>query len=158
MHKTYWRQHAPCPERAVRVKDLDASATVMIHMHSVIPRSRDHVWCDRGVFWAPWYYALLSFRHANTSLCSHFSICLEVSDYQILLDASYSISTHDCYDREASQNHGNFTMMTSSNGNIFRVTGHLCSEFTGLRWIPRTMASDAELWFFLWSAPNQTAE
>ena len=29
-------------------------------------------------------------------------------------------------------------MMTSSNGNIFRVTGHLCGEFTGHRWIPRT--------------------
>ena len=27
-------------------------------------------------------------------------------------------------------------MMTSSNGNIFRVTGHLCGEFTGRRWIP----------------------
>ena len=38
--------------------------------------------------------------------------------------------------------------MTSSNGNIFRVTGHLCGEFTGLRWIPRTKASDAELWCF----------
>ena len=44
------------------------------------------------------------------------------------------------------------SMMTSSNGNIFRVTGHLCGEFTGLRWIPRTKASDAELWYFLWSA------
>ena len=39
-------------------------------------------------------------------------------------------------------------MMTSSNGNIFRVTGHLCGEFTGHRWIPRTKASGAELWFF----------
>ena len=38
-------------------------------------------------------------------------------------------------------------MMTSSNRNIFRVTGHLCREFTGLRWIPRTKASDAELWY-----------
>ena len=28
-------------------------------------------------------------------------------------------------------------MMTSSNGNIFRVTGPLCGEFTGHRWIPR---------------------
>ena len=27
-------------------------------------------------------------------------------------------------------------MMTSSNENIFRVTGHLCGEFTGPRWIP----------------------
>ena len=43
-------------------------------------------------------------------------------------------------------------MMTSSNGNIFRVIGHLCGEFTGLRWILRTKASDAELWYFLWSA------
>ena len=30
----------------------------------------------------------------------------------------------------------------------FRVTGHLCEEFTGYRWIPRTKASDAELWCF----------
>ena len=29
-------------------------------------------------------------------------------------------------------------VMTSSNGNIFRVTGLLCGGFTGLRWIPRT--------------------
>ena len=28
--------------------------------------------------------------------------------------------------------------MTSSNGNIFRVTGHLCGEFTGPLWIPRS--------------------
>ena len=44
--------------------------------------------------------------------------------------------------------------MTSSNGNIFRVTGPLCGEFTGHRWIPITKASDAELWCFLWSAPE----
>ena len=37
---------------------------------------------------------------------------------------------------------------------FFRVTGHLCGEFTGPRWIPRTKASDAELWCFLWSAPE----
>ena len=49
-------------------------------------------------------------------------------------------------------------MMTSSNGNIFRVTGHLCGEFTGPRWIPHTMASDAELWWFLWSASESTID
>ena len=37
-------------------------------------------------------------------------------------------------------------------GKIFRVTDHLCGEFTGPRWIPRTRTSDAELWCFLWSA------
>ena len=47
-----------------------------------------------------------------------------------------------------------YFMMTSSNGNIFRVTGHLCGEFTGPRWIPHTKASDAELWCLLWSAPE----
>ena len=49
---------------------------------------------------------------------------------------------------------GTLVMMTSSNGNIFRVTGHLCGEFTGPRWIPHTKASDAELWCSLWSAPE----
>ena len=48
---------------------------------------------------------------------------------------------------------GIIPMMTSSNGNIFRVTGYLCGEFTGSRWNPRTKASDAELWFFL--RPNK---
>ena len=45
-------------------------------------------------------------------------------------------------------------MMTSSNGNIFRITGPLRGEFTGLRWIPHTKASDKELWCILWSVPE----
>ena len=39
-------------------------------------------------------------------------------------------------------------MMTSPNGNIFRLTGHLCGEFTGTGEFPAQMASkasDAEL-------------
>ena len=48
-------------------------------------------------------------------------------------------------------------MMTSSNKNIFRVTGILWGEVTGHRWIPLTKASDAEPWYFLWAAPEQTA-
>ena len=55
------------------------------------------------------------------------------------------------------ETHGHRTrdgnMMTSSNGNFFRVTGRLCGEFTGNRWIPHTKASGAELWCFLWTAP-----
>ena len=45
-------------------------------------------------------------------------------------------------------------MMTSSNGNIFRVTGPLCGGITGHRWISHTKANDAGLWCFLWSAPD----
>ena len=36
-------------------------------------------------------------------------------------------------------------MVTSSNGNIIRVSGPLCGEITGHRWISLTKASDAEL-------------
>ena len=39
-------------------------------------------------------------------------------------------------------------MMTSSNGNIFRVTGHSCGDLTGHQWIPLTKASDAGLLIF----------
>ena len=46
-------------------------------------------------------------------------------------------------------------MITSSNGNIFRVTGPLCGEFTGHRWIPHTKASDAELWCFFYLRLNK---
>ena len=50
------------------------------------------------------------------------------------------------------------SMMTSSNGNIFRITGPLCGEFTGHRWIPLTKASDVEFWCFIRSAPEQIVE
>ena len=45
--------------------------------------------------------------------------------------------------------------MTSSNGSIFRVTGHLCGEFTGLRWIPHTKASERSLYIFFDLRPNK---
>ena len=49
-------------------------------------------------------------------------------------------------------------IMTSSNGNIFRVTGPLWGESTGHRWIPLTKASDAGLWCFLWSPPERLSK
>ena len=49
-------------------------------------------------------------------------------------------------------------LMTSSNGNLFRVTGPLWGESTGRPVIPSTKASDVELWRFLWSEPEQTVE
>ena len=47
-------------------------------------------------------------------------------------------------------------MMTPSNENIFRVTSPLCEDFTGHWWISLTKDSEAELWCFRWSAPEQT--
>ena len=49
--------------------------------------------------------------------------------------------------------HRHRIMMTSSNGNMFRVTGPLWGDSTGHRWTPVTKANDAELWCFRWSAP-----
>ena len=44
--------------------------------------------------------------------------------------------------------HMMFAMMTSSNGNIFRVTGPLCGEFTGHRSIPLTKAMTRSFYVF----------
>ena len=45
-------------------------------------------------------------------------------------------------------------MMTSSNGNIIRVTGPVCGESTGHRWIPLSKASNVEHWCYLRSRIN----
>ena len=53
-------------------------------------------------------------------------------------------------------------MMISSNENMSRVTGPLRGEPpeepTHHQGIPLTKASDAKLWCFLWSAPEQRFE
>ena len=46
-------------------------------------------------------------------------------------------------------------MMTSSKGNIFRITVPLCGEFTGHRWIPVTEAGDEVLWRYSYLRLNK---
>ena len=48
-----------------------------------------------------------------------------------------------------------YPMMTSSNGNIFRVTGHLFGEFTGPRWIPHTKPVTRSFDVFFDLRPNK---
>ena len=48
--------------------------------------------------------------------------------------------------------------MTSSNGNISHVTGPLWGESTGHRWFRRQGQPRGAFIFFLWYAPEQTAE
>ena len=90
-----------------------------------------------------------SFSDISAGIYSYI-ICL----YTLILETKSSIRNNTIF-----WVIGNITkiyenMMTSSNGNIFRVTGHLCGKFTGPRWISRTKASDAELWCFLWFTPE----
>ena len=49
-------------------------------------------------------------------------------------------------------------MMTSSNGNTFRVTGPLWGEYTYYRWNSLTKARDVEYSCFRRSAPEQAVE
>ena len=69
------------------------------------------------------------------------------------VDITLTIMTHESYYTTYILHYSQI-MMTSSNGNIFCITGPLCGEFTGHRWIPLTKASDVELRCFLWSAPE----
>ena len=90
------------------------------------------------------------------SVCSHSTVNLVFTYLVALSREQLATPVHTvCYTRH----HITLSaMMTSSNGNIFRVNGHLCGEFTGPRLLPRTKASDAELWCYLWSASEQTLE
>ena len=47
------------------------------------------------------------------------------------------------------------TTLSNHNGNISRLTGSLWWESTGHQWIPLTKANGADLWCFLWSAPDR---
>ena len=62
-----------------------------------------------------------------------------------------------CQVSEPSQLEVDF-MMTATNGNIFRVTGPLCGEFTGHLWIPLTEDSYVVLWCFLLSSPDKAVK
>ena len=84
--------------------------------------------------------------HALCKTPKHLTVEINVMDKN--LQDGFSLWCV-CGENGISQQPNGYHMTTSSNGNIFRVTGHLCGEFTGLRWIPHTKASDAELWCFL---------
>ena len=80
---------------------------------------------------------------------------LNIMSMPYLIDTSRCDGTHGIYFVEYSSHWSRrWFRQKYTNGNIFRVTGHLCGEFTGPRWIPHTKASDAELWCLLWSAPK----
>ena len=80
----------------------------------------------------------------KTTLCLyvflHLTMLLKMDALEIfLLDGMVgngdNFQLNNCIDRRIESNFPCY-MMTSSNGNIFRVTGPLCGEFAGPRWIP----------------------
>ena len=95
----------------------------------------------------------------STRSCCQWTICCQKLLTLWQWNTTQIISKH-CYFKHKCKKNLFFwfkrysDMMTSSNGNVFRVTGHLCGEFTGDRWISLTKTGDAELWCFLWSVPE----
>ena len=102
-----------------------------------------------------WKITLVHCKVTGELLCDG-SQFVSLHLYKNIKSPRYTGVTQSCDIREIMSElcNDDQDMMTSSNGNIFRVTGHLSGEFTGPRWIPGTKASDAELWCFLWSAPE----
>ena len=92
---------------------------------------------------APSHYLKLCHFSTNSSLLSF--VCMLYPARQIVTKAELS-----------SMN--TVIRMTSSDGNIFGLSGLLCGVFTGHQRIPLTKASEVELWCFLWSAPEPTVE
>ena len=79
--------------------------------------------------------------HYDVIVMQIVGVCLHSKCREVLRDL-----TDFEYCRLVANIHRSHYMLTSSNGNIFLVTTHLCGEFTGHRWISLTKVSDAELW------------
>ena len=134
--------------------------TVRGHQHSFSTQDRTFFWKCQSF----WEWKCLDMRGTQIPkpIMTYCSACI-----LHLIQLTYNIN-HECWGKSPSsacivssiRNQLSWVwlmsvhIMTSSNGNIFRVTGPLCEEFTGHRWIPLTKASDAELWCFLWSEPE----
>ena len=103
---------------------------------TVLKRERTFASVRKMCLQMPWHLTMSGHKQAQSYVNVSLTICYSI----------YVFVGHIPYLKIAGRILQNHTpMMTSSNGNIFRVTGPLCGEFTGHRWIPRTKASDAEL-------------
>ena len=130
------------------------------HLQSFNSKWLLEVWLRLDSYWPVWFFCSLFMKSIRKSLGSqdifrkHPAFLLALGGWHRLASVSSPVLYHWTYH----QSNLPKIMMTSSNGNIFRVTGHFCDKFTGHRWIPCTKASDLELWHFLWSAPEWTIE
>ena len=77
-------------------------------------------------------------KHFNLQLACHLKLTDEIQ-YKHVLNGYQWVTCFSLYIQMLRNKNTEISMMKSSNGNIFRVTGHLCGKFTGPRWISRTM-------------------
>ena len=82
-----------------------------------------------------------------------------LSIFQIIVTHGVSLEAADenCFKRPTSMKNPYWHMVSFLfRYDVYSVTGPLCGDLTGHRWIPLAKASDAELWCFIWYAPKQT--
>ena len=87
-------------------------------------------------------------------ISSHFTRCTHLNYSRLLHWYPGNCVIADC----TSRNQTTGIHYDVTKWKYFRVTGPLWGESTGNRWFPLKKASDAELWYFLGSAPEQTVE
>ena len=88
---------------------------------------------------------ILSYSHSRNSNTLIFSL-LKIVSWLNSIKLIWTV--YICIMSQRRRSLSSPLMMMTSNGNIFRVTGPVCGEFTRHRWIPGTKASDAELLMF----------
>ena len=123
-------------------------------------------WLTSKKTWKPALLAVSEGNHRSAVDSPHkWSVMWSAFGYHCVIMFWWLVSI--CYDYfckwdlsldHSSQSSKTYLNMGSSNGNIVRVTSPLCGKSTGDRWIPLTKASEAELWCFLWSSPEQTVK
>ena len=93
----------------------------------------------------------ITINKKTSHISSHYLIQCRLPVYKILQNKTtvMELMLHIIYQCD-------YYMMVSWYGNFFRVTGPWWGESTGPQWIPLAKASDAELWYVLSSAPEQT--
>ena len=131
--------------RATQLLSSDNLRNVSFWIPSGLPSTET----DRSSGWQPWYS--LETLKTSFNVSSEYQSC-QPDDCECIAGGPGSWLSKAVHDTIMSRLGWPHCMMTSSNGNIFRVTGHVCGEFTGPRWIPRIKASDAELLCFHCSA------
>ena len=126
---------------------------LIFNMGIPIP-GKDGLYIESGSWRRKWRFMLL-----NTLLHMENMLCIYASFISIQFSTCYDSNLFGRHMPKTAVNKhvtciAYYSILIKFNGNIFRVTGPLCGEFIGHRWSPLTKASDAELWCFLWSAPE----
>ena len=124
-------------------KARDQFRTIEIKENHNIKNILSHKQYDENI----WHVNITNICHMNITKQSHFSssytslvvaiftspliLNLNLETNSVIPGLTTRDSEHYLWSLFGKLSHAMISMMTSSNGNIFRVIGHLCGEFTG---------------------------